>query len=105
MCGLRRRLAVLFTVLVAASAWPASAADPCDDGDSIAKPPKRLELDMRYPGGPLNNAGEGWVNLQFTVTPAGTAENISVVDAIGSDLFSRESAAAIAKGKCNSGDT
>ncbi len=99
MCGPRRRLAVLFTVLVTASAWPALAADPCDDGDGITKPPKRLELDMRYPGGPLNNAGEGWVNLQFTVTPAGTAENISVVDAIGSDLFSRESAAAIAKGK------
>jgi tetratricopeptide (TPR) repeat protein len=47
----------------------------------------------------MNNAGEGWVSLQFTVTPAGTAENISVVDAIGSELFWQESAAAIAKGK------
>jgi hypothetical protein len=89
-------IGVLWSLAVTPSALAASA---CNEDVAVDRRPKKLELDTRYPGGPLNNAGEAWVQLAFTVTPGGTAENVYVVDAVGSQLFQNESMASVAKSR------
>lgn len=82
-------------LFVVAAAPPALALDACK-GEKIYlnRLTKRVELDTRYPPGKEEDLGEGWVQLHFTVTPEGRAEDVSVTDAIGSIQFvvaSRES--------------
>jgi protein TonB len=51
----------------------------------VAQPIVRMEPD--YPRGALERGAEGWVQLQFTVGPAGTTTDVVVVDSDPKGVF------------------
>lgn len=54
-----------------------------------------------YPPGPLGKQIEGWVMMQFTITPTGTVRDAFVVDSSPKDTFDAAALKAIARWRYN----
>ncbi|NVK56457.1 MAG: TonB family protein [Alteromonadaceae bacterium] len=65
--------------------------------DSEARPVVRI--DPNYPPDAARSGIEGWVKLQFDLTPEGNVTNIQVLDADPARVFNREARRALAKWK------
>jgi len=90
----RTALRGLFCAAALAMAAQAAHAEPNEDCDRPAvvipgfigaEPVDQPK--MRYPRNALDDWSEGWVLLEFAVTPQGVPANITVVDAIGPKDF------------------
>lgn len=58
-----------------------------------------VKVSPQYPQRALQRGLEGWVLVEFTVTPAGTVKDITVVDAEPADIFNRAAVDAAKKFK------
>lgn len=58
-----------------------------------------VKVSPQYPRRALQRGLEGWVLVEFTVTTAGTVENVKVVDAEPSEIFNRAAVEAAKKFK------
>lgn len=90
----RTVLRVLFTAALAIAAQAVAHAQPAEDcesptadipGFAVAVPVERPKI--RYPKAAEDDWSEGWVLLEFTVTPQGVPTKMSVVDAMGPKDF------------------
>lgn len=66
-------------------------------GTAQASPVVRIT--PKYPVGASRDGIQGWVRLAFDVSPLGTTENISIIDAEPKRIFNREAKRALAKWK------
>lgn len=58
-----------------------------------------VKVSPQYPQRALQRGLEGWVLVEFTVTPAGTVKDVKVVDAEPADIFNRAAVDAAKKFK------
>jgi protein TonB len=58
-----------------------------------------VRIEPRYPDRALSRGTEGWVLLEFTITPAGTVRDITVVDSEPSGIFDRAAKRAVLRWK------
>lgn len=60
-----------------------------------------VRINPEYPARARSRGVEGWVQIEFTITPAGTVKDPKVVDAEPKGLFERAALDAIARWKYN----
>ncbi len=72
-------------------------------GQVDSPPAPRSQLRPLYPPRARLHRIEGWVDLEFTVTPEGEVENIRVVGASPEDTFERSAVQAAARWRFNPG--
>jgi protein TonB len=60
-----------------------------------------VRINPDYPQGPLTRGVEGWVQLQFTITPVGTVKDAIVVDADPEGVFDAAALKAIVRWRYN----
>ena len=58
-----------------------------------------VRIDPTYPGRALSRGIEGWVLLEFTITPLGTVQNVVVVDAEPPSMFNSAAQRAVRRWK------
>ena len=58
-----------------------------------------VRIEPRYPSRALSRGVEGWVLLEFTITPTGTVRDIAVVDAEPPMLFNSAAQRAVRRWK------
>jgi protein TonB len=60
-----------------------------------------VRIDPDYPPSALRRELEGWVQVQFTITPAGSVKDAIVVDAVPKDVFDEAALKAIVRWRYN----
>ncbi|WP_233520486.1 energy transducer TonB [Flocculibacter collagenilyticus] len=58
-----------------------------------------VRIDPKYPIAAAREGIEGWVELSFTISGAGTVENVKVIEALPDRMFNREAIRALRKWK------
>ena len=95
--GIENNVATLTPVVDARSAMTRMSMSAGSDRDVI--PLVRIAPD--YPPRALSRGLEGWVKVQFTITPTGTVQNAIVVDADPKNMFDDAALKAIARWRYN----
>ena len=76
-----------------------------DTGDVVFEAPSDrraiavVKFPPQYPRGPLSRNIEGWVLLEFTITIAGTVEDLRVLDAEPPNVFDKSALSAVKRWK------
>jgi periplasmic protein TonB len=60
-----------------------------------------VRINPEYPSRARSRGVEGWVQIEFTITPAGTVKDPKVIDAEPKGLFERAALEAISRWKYN----
>jgi len=95
--GIENNVATLTPVVDARSAMSRMTMSAGSDRDVI--PLVRIAPD--YPPRALSRGLEGWVKVQFTITPTGTVKDPTVVDADPKNMFDDAALKAIARWRYN----
>ena len=95
--GIENNVATLTPVVDARGAMTRMSMSAGSDRDVI--PLVRIAPD--YPPRALSRGLEGWVKVQFTITPSGTVQNAIVVDADPKNMFDDAALKAIARWRYN----
>lgn len=85
---------VLGALVGACLAWSTDAAEPVDAEAFQAAVPKNFSS-VTYPPSQLNYGGEGWVEVNFMIDPAGKPYEISVSDSTGVPAFEEAAVQAV----------
>ena len=95
--GVENNVATLTPVVDARGAMTRMSMSAGSDRDVI--PLVRIAPD--YPPRALSRGLEGWVKVQFTITPTGTVKDPKVVDAMPKEMFDDAALKAIARWRYN----
>jgi len=95
--GIENNVATLTPVVDARGAMTRMSMSAGSDRDVI--PLVRIAPD--YPPRALSRGLEGWVKVQFTITPTGTVKDQKVVDAMPKEIFDEAALKAIARWRYN----
>jgi protein TonB len=95
--GIENNVATLTPVVDARGAMTRMSMTAGSDRDVI--PLVRIAPD--YPPRALSRGLEGWVQVQFTITPTGTVKDATVVNAEPKNIFDDAALKAIARGRYN----
>jgi len=95
--GIENNVATLTPVVDARGAMTRMSMSAGSDRDVI--PLVRIAPD--YPPRALSRGLEGWVKVQFTITPTGTVKDPKVVDAMPKEMFDDAALKAIARWRYN----
>jgi protein TonB len=95
--GIENNVATLTPVVDARGAMTKMSMAAGSDRDVI--PLVRINPD--YPPRALSRGIEGWVKVQFTITPTGTVKDPKVVDAMPKEMFDDAALKAIARWRYN----
>ena len=95
--GIENNVATLTPVVDARGAMTRMSMSAGSDRDVI--PLVRIAPD--YPPRALSRGLEGWVKVQFTITPTGTVKDAKVVDAMPKEMFDDAALKAIARWRYN----
>jgi periplasmic protein TonB len=95
--GIENNVATLTPVVDARGAMTRMSMSAGSDRDVI--PLVRIAPD--YPPRALSRGLEGWVKVQFTITPTGTVKDAKVVDAMPKEIFDDAALKSIARWRYN----
>ncbi|HUO67721.1 MAG TPA: energy transducer TonB [Gammaproteobacteria bacterium] len=95
--GIENNVATLTPVVDARGAMTKMSMSAGSDRDVI--PLVRIAPD--YPPRALSRGLEGWVKVQFTITPTGTVKDAKVVDAMPKEIFDDAALKSIARWRYN----
>ena len=95
--GIENNVATLTPVVDARSAMTRMSMSAGSDRDVIPL----VRIAPEYPPRALSRGLEGWVKVQFTITPTGTVKDASVVDADPKNMFDDAALKSIARWRYN----